>query len=271
MPTKITVEGKEITIKSVNDEDYISLTDMVKGHRDAAYIIRNWLRGRPTLEFLYVWERLNNPDFNSVGADSFIGDNVGKNTFSPSVKDWVGACGAIGIYAKAGRRGGTYAHRDIAFDFGAWISPSFRYLLIREFQRLKEDEARRLNTSWNFSRFLSKVNYGIHTDAVKSSLPQQSIDPEYIVYASEADLLNIAVFGITAKTWREANPELAKKGNIRDYASEAELIVLSNLQSINAMMIEKKVSKERRAALLAETAANQLGVLRNDPRLKAPE
>ena len=270
MATTIKVEGKEITIISVDKEDYVSLTDMIKGHKDAGYIIRNWLRGRPTLDFLCIWEKLNNPNFNSVGADSFIKGNAGKNSFSPSVKDWVNVCNATGIYARAGRYGGTYAHRDIAFDFGAWISPSFRYLLIREFQRLKTEEARRLNTTWNFSRFLSKINHGIHTHAIKGSLPSKVDDKNYIIFASEVDLLNIVVFGIRAKEWKSANPSLAKQGNMRDFASEAELIVLSNMESLNALMISKNISKERRAVILSEQASIQLSILANDPRIKAP-
>ena len=267
MVEKITVDGKEIAIKSVQEQDYISLTDMVRDRRNPSQAINNWIRNRDTIELLGIWERLHNEDFNLLEFEK-IKSEAGRNAFTMSIKNWTAETNAIGIQSKAGRYGGTYAHRDIAFAFGAWVSPVFQFYLISEFQRLKSEEYQRARLEWDYSRFLSKVNYEIQTESIKNNLiPRLEVNDQVFVYATEADLLNLAVFGMTAKQWRAANPDT--KGNIRDSASIAELTVLSNLESINAYFIQAGASKEARYLKLCEIVETQLSILksRNDSHL----
>lgn len=256
------VQGIEIAVTKINSEDYICLTDMVRKEEGEDHV-RNWMRNKNTIEFLGVWEHLNNPSFKGVEFDTFLKE-AGFNRFNMTPRKWIDATNAIGIVSKAGRNGGTYAHKDIAFEFGAWISPVFKLYLIREFQRLKEIESNQYNLEWNVKRFLSKANYKIHTDAIeKYAIPNlpYSKKKEWI-YSDEADLLNIVMFGCTAKQWREANPERAKKGeNIRDIASINELTILSNLESLNATLLKNGISRKDRAKILIETVKEQMRVL----------
>jgi len=269
--TKIKVKDKLISIVRKDEQDYICLTDMLKA-KDGSFFITDWLRNRNTLEFLSVWEKIHNPNFN-YGEFATIRNQSGLNSFKVSVKEWVEKTNAIGIFSKAGRYGGTYAHKDIAFEFGTWISPTFKLYLITEYQRLKEIETNQYNLEWNFKRIISKANYHIHSDAVKKHiLPNKDYekDKEWLVYAEEADLLNVALFNCTAKDWREANPEYAKKGrNIRDIASINELAVLSNLESLNAEMIKSGIDKENRYHKLKEIAKYQLTILNEKDYMKA--
>ena len=271
--TFITVQNVPVAIMSVDQRDYISLTDMAKARTDAtraADVIKNWLRARSTLEFLGTWEVMYNPDFKVVEFDHFKSE-AGLHTFTLSAKEWIQKTNAIGIYVQAGRYGGTYAHKDIAFEFGSAISPVFKLYLLKEYQRLKDEENDRLKLEWSAKRFLSKNNYLIHTDAVKNYvLPQSNYtkNMEWLAYADEADLLNVALFGCTAKAWREANPTLAKTSNIRDYASIAELTVLSNLETHNAELIKSGMSKKERFEILRQIAKYQLGVLAEADKIK---
>jgi len=269
--SKIKVENKLITIVKKDEQDYICLTDMLRA-KDGNFFITDWLRNRNTLEFLSVWEKIHNPNFN-YGEFAIIRNQSGLNSFKVSVKEWVKKTNAIGIFSKAGRYGGTYAHKDIAFEFGTWISPTFKLYLITEYQRLKEIENNQYNLEWNFKRIISKANYHIHTDAVKNYiLPKKNYDKnnEWLIYADEADLLNIALFGCTAKDWREANPEFANKGmNIRDIASINELAVLSNLESLNAELIKSGIDKKNRYKKLKEVAEYQLTILNEKDFMKA--
>ena len=269
--TKIKVEEKIISIVKKDEQDYICLTDMLKA-KDGNFFITDWLRNRNTLEFLSVWEKINNPNFN-YGEFATIRNQSGLNSFKVSVKEWTQKTNAIGIFSKAGRYGGTYAHKDIAFEFGTWISPTFKLYLITEYQRLKEVETNQYNLEWNFKRIISKANYHIHTDAVKKHiLPQKDYekDKEWLIYAEEADLLNVALFNCTAKDWREANPEYSNKGmNIRDIASINELAVLSNLESLNAEMIKSGIDKEIRYLKLKEIATYQITILNEKDYMKA--
>jgi len=269
--TKIKVEEKIISIVKKDEQDYICLTDMLKA-KDGSFFITDWLRNRNTLEFLSVWEKINNPNFN-YGEFATIRNQSGLNSFKVSVKEWVEKTNAIGIFSKAGRYGGTYAHKDIAFEFGTWISPTFKLYLITEYQRLKEIETNQYNLEWNFKRIISKANYHIHTDAVKKHiLPEKNYDKdkEWLIYAEEADLLNVALFHCTAKDWRDANPEYSEKGmNIRDISSINELAVLSNLESLNAEMIKSGISKEDRYLKLKEIATYQLTILNEKDFMKA--
>ncbi|MCM2341411.1 KilA-N domain-containing protein [Rhodoferax sp.] len=246
----INVKGADITIATRHEQDYISLTDMVK-HFGDEIILYNWLRNRNTIEFLGIWEQLYNVNFKPIEFDRFR-NLAGLNSFTLSPKKWIEATAAIGIYAKSGRGGGTYAHRDIAFEFGSWLSPEFKLYLIKEFQRLKDEESRATSLEWNFQRTLSKVNYKIHTDAIKERLVPPRLTPTQtsIIYASEADLLNVALFGFTAAQWRQDNPD--QSGNMRDAATLEQLVVLSNLESINAVFIHQGlVSKDRLVQLNA--------------------
>ncbi|MBS5704384.1 MAG: KilA-N domain-containing protein [Butyricicoccus pullicaecorum] len=269
----ITVQNVPVTVLNMDQRDYISLTDMAKARTDsarAADVIKNWLRARSTLEFLGTWEVLYNPDFKVVEFDHFKSE-AGLHTFTLSAKEWIEKTGAIGMYVQAGRYGGTYAHKDIAFEFGSAISPIFKLYLLKEYQRLKEDENDRLKLEWSAKRFLTKNNYLIHTDAVKNYvLPQSNYakNMEWLAYADEADLLNVALFGCTAKAWRDANPELAKRYNIRDFASICELTVLSNLETYNAELIKSGVSKADRFKALQEIAQYQLRVLLEAEKIK---
>ena len=254
---KINVQNTEITIVSHNDDDYISLTDMARSQLQE-HIIFRWLSLKSTIEYLGEWEMLYNPNFNCTEFGTFR-NMAGSNNFVLSVKTWIEKTGAIGLFSKAGRYGGTYAHRDIAYHFGMWISPKFQLLLVKEYQRLKAEEQKMLG--WTAKRELSKINYRIHTDAIKSHLIPEEITPAQanIIYAEEADVLNVAMFGMTAKQWREANPEL--KGNIRDYATINELICLSNMENINAVLINDGVPQGERLVKLNQIAIQQMQVL----------
>ena len=269
----ITVQDVPVTVISLDHNDYICLTDMAKARTDgsrAADVIKNWLRSRTTLEFLGTWEVMYNPDFKVVEFDHFKTE-AGLHTFTLSAKEWIEKTNAIGMYVQAGRYGGTYAHKDIAFEFGSAISPVFKLYLLKEYQRLKDDENDRLKLEWSAKRFLSKSNYLIHTDAVKNYvLPKSNYtkSTEWLAYADEADLLNVALFGCTAKAWRESNPDLAKNFNIRDFASIAELTVLSNLETHNAELIKSGMSKAERFATLIKIAKYQLRVLAEAERIK---
>ena len=264
--SSILVQDVPVTVMSIDQRDYISLTDMAKARTDAgraADIIKNWLRARSTLEFLGTWEIMYNPDFKVVEFDHFKSE-AGLHTFTLSAKEWIESTHAIGMYVQAGRYGGTYAHKDIAFEFGSAISPIFKLYLLKEYQRLKDEENDRLKLEWDAKRFLSKNNYLIHTDAIKNYvLPRSnhSKSTEWLVYADEADLLNVALFGCTAKEWRDANPVLAAKQNIRDFASIAQLTVLSNLETHNAEMIKQGIDKAERFDRLKQIAEYQLRVL----------
>ena len=264
--SSILVQDVPVTVMSIDQRDYISLTDMAKARTDAgraADVIKNWLRARSTLEFLGTWEIMYNPDFKVVEFDHFKSE-AGLHTFTLSAKEWIESTHAIGMYVQAGRYGGTYAHKDIAFEFGSAISPIFKLYLLKEYQRLTDEENDRLKLEWDAKRFLSKNNYLIHTDAIKNYvLPRSnhSKSTEWLVYADEADLLNVALFGCTAKEWRDANPVLAAKQNIRDFASIAQLTVLSNLETHNAEMIKQGIDKAERFDRLKQIAEYQLRVL----------
>ncbi len=260
---KIRVQNKEITIISYDNEDYISLTDMARSQMQE-HIIFRWLSLKSTIEYLGEWEMLYNPIFNCTEFGT-IKNMAGSNNFVLSVKTWIEKTGAVGIISKAGRYGGTYAHRDIAYHFGMWISPKFQLLLVKEYQRLKADEQKLLG--WTAKRELSKINYRIHTDAIKSHLIPSEVTSAQasIIYAEEADVLNVAMFGMTAKQWRDANPEL--KGNIRDYATINELICLSNMENINAVLINDGMPQGERLIKLNHIAIQQMQVLEsNDDR-----
>ncbi|MBL7818520.1 MAG: KilA-N domain-containing protein [Saprospiraceae bacterium] len=263
---KIVIENTEIAIVENNERDYISLTDMVKASGGAEELITNWMRNRNTLEFMRLWEELNNPHFKPHGFEGFK-DEFGLNSFWMSPKKWIDATGAVGIYSKSGRYGGTYAHRDIAFEFGTWISPRLKLYLVTEYQRLKEEESTRLlgEQQWSLRRELSKLNYSIHTEAIKDFLMPQILRGKKIessVYASEADLLNMAVFGMTARQWQQINPHL--KGNMRDHATLEQLLILSNIENLNAELIRQKMPQEERLFQLNEVAVRQMGILLND-------
>lgn len=252
----ITVKGAEVAIATRHEQDYISLTDMLRNFGDES-ILYNWLRNRNTIEFLGIWEQLYNPGFKPLEFDRFR-SQAGLNSFALSPKKWIEATGAIGIYAKAGRGGGTFAHRDIAFEFGSWLSPEFKLYLIKEFQRLKDEEARTTALGWSFQRTLAKVNYKIHTDAIKDKLIPARVTRQQAstIYASEADLLNVAMFGHTAAQWRQGNP--GEPGNMRDMATLEQLVVLSNLESINAVLIHQGAAPADRLHQLNEIAITQM-------------
>jgi hypothetical protein len=260
----INVQGTQISVVSIAEDDYISLTDMLKA-KDGEFFISDWLRNRNTVEFLGIWERIHNPDFN-YGEFAIIKSQAGLNSYKISVKEWVEKTNAIGIQAKTGRYGGTYAHKDLAFEFGMWISPEFKIYLIKEFQRLKEAEAKQLG--WDIKRNLTKINYRIHTDAIKENLIPQELAPAQInfVYANEADVLNIALFGKTAKQWRDENPD--KSGNMRDYADVSQLVCLANLETLNAHFINEGRSQQERLSILNKTAISQMKILTTDTTVK---
>lgn len=267
---KITIQGTEIVLFSNKKEDYISLTDMAKYKNAEAtgLVISHWLSTRYTIRFMGIWEQINNPDFN-VTEFGNIKNESGDNGFVLTSKQWIERTRAVGIIAKPGRYGGgTFAHSDIAFEFATWLSPEFKFLLISEFKRLKNDESKRLSLEWNLQRTLSKINYHIHTSAISQNLIPKTLTKEQInyVYASEADLLNVALFGITAKEWREANPD--SKGNIRDYATLEQLVVLSNMESINALLIQQKLPQPERLVQLNGTAIMQMQALTGNKSLK---
>lgn len=258
---KITVQNTQITVVTINERDYISLTDMVRNIENGLALIEKWLRNKNTIEFLGIWEEMYNPNFNSPEFEG-IKNAAGLNRFILSVKQWVEKTNSRGIIAKAGRYGGTYAHKDIAFEFATWVSPQFKLYLIQEFERMKSDEQKQLG--WTAKRELSKINYRIHTDAIKQNLIPEEVTAAQasIIYAEEADVLNVAMFGQTAKQWREDHPEL--KGNIRDYASINELICLANMENINAVLIDEGVPQGDRLVRLNQIAINQMRVLEND-------
>ena len=261
---KIKVQNTEITVVAYNDNDYISLTDMARSQMQE-HIIFRWLSLKSTLEYIGEWEMLYNPSFNCTEFGT-IKNMAGSNNFVLSVKTWIERTGAIGIISKAGRYGGTYAHRDIAYHFGMWISPRFQLLLVKEYQRLKEQEQAQIG--WTAKRELSKINYRIHTDAIKQNLIPTEITPAQasIIYAEEADVLNVAMFGITTKIWHEQNPEL--KGNIRDYASINELICLSNMENLNAVFIDQGIPQGERLIKLNQIAIQQMRILEDDGKRK---
>ena len=254
---ELKVDNKIINYMKVEDEDYISITDMLKS-KDGNFFVTDWLRNRNTIEFLGIWEELHNPNFN-YGEFAIIKSQAGLNSYKLSVKEWVEKTNAIGITSKTGRYGGTYAHKDIAFEFGMWISPKFKLLLIKEFERLKKEEQKQLG--WNAKRELSKINYKIHTNAIKHNLIPVELTKEQInyIYAEEADVLNMALFGKTAKEWRIDNPEL--EGNIRDYASINELICLVNLENLNSVFITDGLSQATRLERLNRIAISQMQIL----------
>lgn len=265
---KIDVQGSEITIITTKEQDYISLTDMVRDIENGLVLIEKWLRNKNTIEFLGIWEEIYNPDFNSPEFEG-IRNQAGLNRFALSVKQWVQKTNSIGIIAKAGRYGGTYAHKDIAFEFASWISPKFKIFLIKEFQRLKDNEQKLLG--WDIKRNLTKINYRIHTDAIRANLLPESLSESQIivVYANEADVLNMALFGKTAKQWREENPD--KKGNVRDYADASQLVCLANLENLNAHFIEEGTPQSERLAKLNKIAIHQMKQLTESRSIKKLE
>jgi hypothetical protein len=263
----IVVQDTAVTITTRHDQDYISLTDMVKNFEGGSALIEQWLKNKDTVLFLGIWEQLNNSDFNSLEFEG-IKNEAGRNSFFLSAKKWIDTTAAIGLYAKAGRYGGTYAHRDIAFEFGSWLSPEFKLYLIKEFQRLKDEEASLKALEWSFQRTLAKVNYKIHTDAIKERLIPQRLTKAQIavVYATEADLLNVALFGMTAAQWRLANPD--QSGNMRDAATLEQLVVLSNMESINAVLIHQGLVAPKRLEQLNLIAITQMRSLMGLKTLK---
>lgn len=252
-----------VILNKEKDNDYISLTDMVKGSEGEDHI-RNWMRNKNTIEFLGIWEQLHNPNFKGAEFDTFWHE-AGLNRFNMTPKKWIEGTNAIGIVSKSGRGGGTYAHKDIAFNFGMWISPKFQLYIVQEYQRLKEQEDNPLLEQWNVKRLLSKTNYTLHTDAIKNIIiPKYSLTrfKESLIYATEADMLNLILFGCTAKDWEEANPELAKKKmNVRDTATINQLVVLSNMESLNSMLIKQGFNRDRRRVILHQMAKDQMAVL----------
>jgi len=263
--SKINVEGSEISIIAIDNRDYISLTDMVRNVENGVTLIEKWLRNKNTIEFLGIWEEMYNANFNSTEFEG-IKNEAGFNRFILSVKQWVNKTNSIGIVAKAGRYGGTYAHKDIAFEFASWVSPYFKLYLIKEFERLKEEEQKQLG--WDIKRNLANINYKIHTDAIKNKLVPEKLSKERInyIYASEADILNVALFGMTAKEWRESNPEL--KGNMRDYADISQLVCLSNLENLNAVFINEGMDATERIEKLNAIAIEQMRILTESERIK---
>lgn len=268
-PIKDTIiaEGTEISVLSTNDsDDFISLTDMARYKNSSAPkdVVKNWMRLRSTIDFLGLWEKLNNPNFNRVEFDSFK-INAGENSFTLSPQQWIKSTNAIGIISKSGRyNSGTFAHKDIAFEFASWLSPEFKLYIIKDYQRLKEDESHRLSLDWNVKRIMAKANYRIHTDSIKENLIPNDLpkNRQGFTYADEADVLNIALFGMTAKQWREKNSSL--KGNMRDYATIEQLLVMANLESTNALLIQQKMSQQERLYKLREIAISQLESLTNN-------
>lgn len=256
---KIIVQDTDITILQINENDYISLTDIAKFKTDDTFIVVcNWMRNRNTIEYLGIWESLYNPNFKPIEFDRFRKE-AGLNAFTMSPKKWIETTNAIGIISKSGRYGGTYAHKDIAFKFASWISVEFELYVAKEFQRLKEEEQKQLG--WSVKRELAKLNYHIHTDAIKKNLIPKEITPQQasMIYANEADVLNVALFGVTAKEWREANPDV--KGNIRDYATINQLICLSNMENLNAVFINDNLPQRERLIKLNQIAIQQMSVL----------
>ncbi len=260
------IQAKGFTIEVITNDfvnDFISLTDIAKYKSDEPNdVIKNWMRSKDTIEFLGLWELLNNPNFKPVEFDGFKKE-AGYNAFTMSPKKWIENTNAIGLISRAGRNGGTFAHKDIAFEFASWISAEFKLYIIKDYERLKQDETNRLSLAWNVKREISKLNYKIHTEAVKTYLIPKELSKYHqsITYASEADVLNVALFGMTAKEWREQNPDL--KGNLRDYASIPQLLVLANMESYNAILIKQGISQRERLLLLNKMAIEQLKIIEN--------
>ncbi len=270
LKAKIVADGMEIAVLSDgNQDDYISLTDIAKYESDEfpGYLIQNWMRNRSTVEFLGLWEKINNPDFNYLEFEA-IKNESGRNSFVLTPKKWVKEVNAIGIITKQGRYAATYAHKDIAFEFATWISAEFKLYIIKDYQRLKNDENSRLSLNWNMNREIAKINYKIHTDAIKEHLIVPKLPTKYqsFTYATEADTLNVAMFGMTAKQWRETNPD--KDGNIRDYATLQQLIILSNMESLNAEYIKKGMSRDERLEELNRIAREHLTSLVDNSAIK---
>jgi hypothetical protein len=263
----IEVQGTSIGILAQPNGDYISLTDMVRNFDGAGALIEQWLKNKDTVLFLGIWERINNPDFNSLEFEG-IRNEAGRNSFFLSAKKWIDLTGAKGLIASAGRYGGTYAHKDIAFEFGSWLSPEFKLYLIKEFQRLKDEENDRLKLDWNLQRTLAKINYRIHTDAIKETLIPIAVTKAQasLTYASEADLLNVALFGQTAKQWRDAHLDV--EGNIRDHAPLEQLVVLTNLESLNSVLLRQGLPASERLLKLNEIAITQMRTLLADNNVK---
>ena len=269
MTKKIYVQGVKISVIPDNEMNYISLTDMLKA-KDGDFFISDWLRNRNTVEFLGIWEKINNPNFN-YGEFAIIKSRAGLNSYKISAREWVKRTNAIGLRSKPGRYGGTYAHKDIAFEFGMWISPEFKIYLIKEFQRLKEEENKRLTLGWDVKRMLTKINYKIHTDAIKTHIIPKLLTKkqEDFIYSDEADVLNISLFGATAKQWREQN--LNKKGNMRDYADVRQLVCLANLESLNAEFIRQELPQSERLQKLNKIAISQMEILFDNSTVKKLE
>ena len=269
MKAIIYAKGTEIAVlSSGNENDFISLTDIARYKSDdPTAVIQNWLRNKDTIEFLGLWEQLNNPDFKPVEFDGFK-RQAGANAFVLSPQKWISSTNAIGIISKSGRYGGTFAHKDIAFEFASWVSAEFKLYIIKDYQRLKADENSRLSLDWNLNRTLSKINYRIHTDAIKENLIPESVSKAHqgLTYASEADMLNVALFGKTAKEWRAENADI--DGNIRDYATLQQLIVMANLESLNAEFIKQGLVQRERLIRLNKIAIEQLRSLLNNPSVK---
>lgn len=265
----IQVKNLQITTLKKDGEDFISLTDIARNKNpdEPKDVVKNWMRSKTTIEFIGLWEQLNNPYFKGVEFDSFMYE-AGSNAFTLSPSKWIEKTNAIGIISKQGKNGGTFAHKDIAFEFASWVSSGFKLYLIKEFQRLKDEENSRLKLDWNFQRTLSKVNYHIHTDAIKENLVPKELNKNQInfIYANEADLLNVALFGSTAKQWRDINPKTA--GNIRDYATIEQLVVLSNMESINAVLIHQGLPQSERLIHLNILAITQMKSLINNKQIK---
>ncbi len=267
---EIEVLDTPVKVSRIEEEDFISLTDIAR-HRDTDRtddLVRNWIRNRNTVEFLGIWEQIHNPEFNPVEFDGFR-RQAGLNSFTLTPKQWIERTGAVGIVSRAGRYGGTFAHKDIAFEFAAWVSMEFKLYLIKEFQRLREAEQAQLG--WDIRRNLARINYRIHTDAIKENLIPTELTPQQvaIVYASEADVLNMALFGMTAKQWRDANPE--EKGNVRDFANGAQLVCLANMEGLNAHFIHEGVAQSQRLIRLNRIAIQQMRVLVEDQGIKRLE
>jgi hypothetical protein len=270
----IQVDGLDISIREIRSEDYISLTDMARSRNSQTTdtVIQAWLKRGNTLRFLELWEQENNQDFKPLQMQGIRLEMAQESNYI-SAKQLIERANIISIESRAGRYGGTFAHKDIAFEFATWLSPEFKYYLIKEFQRLKEEESKRAHLAWNYQRFLSKVNYRLHTDTIKTHIipliqRQRANVQEWVIYAEEADLLNMAVFGLTARQWRQQNPDLAKKGNIRDHSDVVQLNVLANLESVNAVLIERGLTKEARFEILAQAAISQYQRLAQQEQLK---
>lgn len=267
--TSFIVKGINVRTFKIENEDYISLTDIARNKNadEPKDVVKNWMRSKATIEFLGLWEQLNNPDFKGVEFDSFM-LGAGSNAFTLSPTKWISETNARGVISRQGNNGGTFAHKDIAFEFSSWVSPQFKLYLIKEFQRLKENESKLEKLEWNFQRALAKINYQIHTDAIKENLLPPELSKLQInrVYAEEADLLNVALFGCTAKEWREMN--VLARGNIRDTASLEQLVVLSNLESINSVLIHQKLSSAERVVKLNGIAISQMKILVKNRQLK---